>query len=462
MVFQQLPLILCLLSITKLAYGQSAGIVQLQPSEKAHFEVIFAQCCQNPSSCTRWRNTTGSTGSSNESVANLCALAGNVCNAEGFLQVLDASDLDMSCSFPVAEISQFTTLQFLNISNNENLTGSLDKLNTQYICFMAQNSLIELDMSFTGVDGSVPECLLANSELKTLALSNTLLSSLPDVFTTNSKLESLDLSNTALTGLLPASLSFASNLKLLNLRDNNLDGQIPEFSQKSIEFVDLSGNNLIGGVPHSLAAHPSLLSLDARDNQLTSLPIEWTASVYDISDQAPFPLEQILLSGNDLQDRFPIGLAAFPALKTLNLANNSLTGEIPSAQNNTSWFPSLQVLDISNNMFAGSEPAWISQVNDSDVTGNRFGTPVPPEENSPPTKPPSPPRPSSAGGGAAPSEISSDSESAEDNGLSGGAIAGIVIASLVLASVIAGGTFMYIRRRQDRNIHGTFDKFVEM
>lgn len=134
--------------------------------------------------------------------------------------------------------------------------------------------------------------------------SNTLLSSLPDVFTTNSKLESLDLSNTALTGLLPASLSFASNLKLLNLRDNNLDGQIPEFSQKYIEFVDLSGNNLIGGVPHSLAAHPSLLSLDARDNQLTSLPIEWTASVYDISDQAPFPLEQILLSGNDLQVSF--------------------------------------------------------------------------------------------------------------------------------------------------------------
>lgn len=81
----------CRRSITKLAYGQSAGIVQLQPSEKAHFEVIFAQCCQNPSSCTRWRNTTGSTGSSNESVANLCALAGNVCNAEGFLQVLDAS-----------------------------------------------------------------------------------------------------------------------------------------------------------------------------------------------------------------------------------------------------------------------------------------------------------------------------------------------------------------------------------
>jgi len=46
--------------------------------------------------------------------------------------------MDMECPFPIAEISQFTALQNLNISNNESLTGNLDKLNAQYICFMAQ------------------------------------------------------------------------------------------------------------------------------------------------------------------------------------------------------------------------------------------------------------------------------------------------------------------------------------
>jgi len=128
-----------------------------------------------------------------------------------------------------------------------------------------------------------------------------LISLLPDAFSTDSNLEILDLGNTALSGLLPASLAFAPNLKFLNLRDNDLDGQIPEFSQKSIEYVDLSDNNLIGAVPHSLAAHPALRFLDAGGNQLTSLPVEWTESVYENSTGTPFPIEEILLSGNDLQ-----------------------------------------------------------------------------------------------------------------------------------------------------------------
>jgi len=162
-----------------------------------------------------------------------------------------------------------------------------------------------------------------------------------------------------------------------------------------------------------------------------------------------------------LQGPFPAGLAAFPALKTLDLADNSLSGEIPAADNSTgSWFPSLQVLDVSNNMFAGTEPAWISQVDESSVTGNSFGTPVSPEVQSP--KPPSQRGPNSPSSSPPSSNASSDADSEEDNGLSGGAVAGIVIASLILASLLAGGAFVLIRRRQDRNLNGKFDRFVEM
>jgi hypothetical protein len=149
------------------------------------------------------------------------------------------------------------------------------------------------------------------------------------------------------------------------------------------------------------------------------------------------------------------------------VSDNSLYGQIPAAADNStgsSWFPSLQVLDLSNNLFAGSMPAWISQVNESVITGNRFGTPVPPEENSPPPalspRPPSRPAPNSP---ASISDASGDTAaSEEESGLSGGAVAGIVIGSLILASVLAGGAFVLIRRRQDRNLNGKFDKFVEM
>jgi len=132
----------------------------------------------------------------------------------------------------------------------------------------------------------------------------------------------------------------------IDLDGNNLQGKIPEdFCLLSgLEFVRFSGNESIlpaclsklsklkeidyrynsysGKMPSDLYALPSLLSLHLSDNQFVG------------SIDALFPKAK----GTGL---------AFPKLKTLNLANNNLSGEIPDSA--LRRLPSLSTLILCGN-----------------------------------------------------------------------------------------------------------------
>nr|VDD08262.1 unnamed protein product [Brassica rapa] len=62
----------------------------------------------------------------------------------------------------------------------------------------------------------------------------------------------LDLSESGLTGIISPSIQNLSQLQELDLSNNNLTGEVPEFLAKMASLLVISGNNLRGSVPQSL------------------------------------------------------------------------------------------------------------------------------------------------------------------------------------------------------------------
>lgn len=95
---------------------------------------------------------------------------------------------------------------------------------------------------------------------------------------------------------------------------------LPKLSE--LNELDLRGNDYVGELPSNLYAMPSLTSLQLSDNE------------FEGSIDRLFPKAK----SND-----PI----FPNLRTLNLANNNLSGKIP--ENTLRKLPNLEALILNGN-----------------------------------------------------------------------------------------------------------------
>lgn len=84
----------------------------------------------------------------------------------------------------------------------------------------------------------------------------------------------LDLSNTGLDKL-PYYVLSRSNLEILNIADNNIDGALPAEIKnlKNLKRLDAS-NNSMTGVPAEIGQMSNLEYLDLSNNNLTGLPYE--------------------------------------------------------------------------------------------------------------------------------------------------------------------------------------------
>ncbi|KAG7538578.1 Malectin-like domain [Arabidopsis suecica] len=68
------------------------------------------------------------------------------------------------------------------------------------------------------------------------------------------RITSLNLSSSGLNGTIAAAIQSLTQLETLDLSNNNLTGGVPEFlgNMKSLSFINLSGNNLNGSIPQAL------------------------------------------------------------------------------------------------------------------------------------------------------------------------------------------------------------------
>ncbi|XP_022723129.1 leucine-rich repeat receptor protein kinase MSP1-like isoform X2 [Durio zibethinus] len=243
---------------------------------------------------------------------------------------LSFNAIDFSTEFPFGDANSsfpmlsYLRLRFCNLSMFPELLKS-------------QNSLEDLDLSNNKISGAVPNWVWKKS-LRYLDLSNNSLSSL-DQFSLNQSLNSSQDS-------LPRPVCNLSNLWRFNASYNKLSGPIPSClgNISSLSYLDLQKNNFSGSMP-DFAKATQLNLLQLNDNKLEGkLP----------RSLANCTILQVLnIGNNNLYDTFPSWLGKLPWLVVLILRANRFYGPIKHVKNN---FQDLDVLDIAFNNFSGQLP----------------------------------------------------------------------------------------------------------
>ncbi|KAF8042000.1 hypothetical protein BT93_A0561 [Corymbia citriodora subsp. variegata] len=237
-------------------------------------------------------------------------------------------------------IWELQNLLYLNLSSNflekiettsPNLTSTLSVLDLHSNMLSGQTLPLppfaaHLDFSSNYFTSVIPPAIGTSLSVAIFfSLSNNnFQGSIPTSICKAGYLEVLDLSHNKLMGNIPDCLVIES-LKVLNLRDNALNGSIIKFPERcGLKTLDLSSNLLQGNFPKSLANCTTLEVLDIGNNQIN--------------------------------DVFPCPLKSIASLRVLVLRSNKFHGKIGCPQPNGTW-KMLQIVDISSNNFSGALPA---------------------------------------------------------------------------------------------------------
>jgi len=118
----------------------------------------------------------------------------------------------------------------------------------------------------------------------------------------------------------------SSHITSINLSDNNLSGNIPDYLGEwvKLRYLDLSDNNLNGEIPQSIGNLIYLDQLRLHNNRLTG----------SIPSNLPDTLRILLLHGNQLSGNIPREIGEMFDLEWLYLSYNNLYGDIPEELTN--------------------------------------------------------------------------------------------------------------------------------
>lgn len=247
-----------------------------------------------------------------------------------------------------------TKLRVLNISSNH-LLGSLpSSIGSCAVVDLSRNMLVD------GI--SANESWEANLEIIDLS-SNRLTGNIPNMTCQFQLLTSLNFGNNSLEGTLPSSLGTLPRLVKLDLSTNKLGGLIPStfFTSTTLMNLNISGNQLSGSIPlegtHASellvqSSYPTLESLDLSENTLTG---NLSSAIGNLRR-----LQVLNLAKNQLSGMLPTELGDLRNLEFLDISNNNFSGVI--LENLSS---NLRVFNVSNNELSGAIPDNLRNFNES-------------------------------------------------------------------------------------------------
>ncbi|KAJ6693459.1 hypothetical protein OIU85_004246 [Salix viminalis] len=257
-------------------------------------------------------------------------------------------------------------LQLLNMNLSGTLSPSLGNLTYMEI----------LDFMWNRITGSIPPAIGNIKSLKLLLLNgNQLTGSLPEELGYLPILDRIQIDQNYISGPIPKSFANLNSTKHFHMNNNSISGQIPaELSRlPNLAHFLLDNNNLSGTLPPDLYKLPKLLILQLDNNHFdgSTIPSSYGSmtqllklSLRNCSLQGPMPdlsripyLGYLDLSFNQLAGPVPPNKLS-KNITTIDLSNNALNGTIPDY---FSELPLLQLLSIANNSLTGSVPSTIWQ-----------------------------------------------------------------------------------------------------
>lgn len=271
-----------------------------------------------------------------------------------------------ACGWEGVECNDDLHVRILNLDEN-NLTGQISAaptfLNAIEAFFMANNEVI----------GSVPGEYFGDISLRYLDLSgNELSGELSSDISSDSKLTRLSLASNKLSGAIPVEIGEISGLEILNIGSNAFSGELPTtmFSLPLAELY-IGDNAFTGTIPGELTVVSTLTSLTLGPNEfegdipsdlseLTALKELSIVGIPDLGGQLPAlygldltGLEQLHISGTNIDGAIPYQYSLLTDLKTLRLSDNNLRGDIPPS---LSLLTNLENLSLSANDLTGTIP----------------------------------------------------------------------------------------------------------
>ncbi|KAK4604025.1 hypothetical protein RGQ29_012508 [Quercus rubra] len=223
--------------------------------------------------------------------------------------------------------------------------------------FSSFPNLVSLDLSNTGLRGSIPQQIGTLSKLTYLYLySNNLTGHFPLFLTNLTRLEYLVIYQNLISGPIPEELGNLKNLQILDLSYNKLTRSIPSALGllTNLRFLDLDSNMITGSIPDKLGDLKNLQELLLENNKLTgSIP----SALGLLTNLWGLGLDSNMITGS-----IPDKLGDLKNLQVLVLENNKLTGLIASALRIFTDLHSLTGLYLDSNQFNGSIPPEIGNM----------------------------------------------------------------------------------------------------
>ncbi|KAM0052954.1 putative non-specific serine/threonine protein kinase [Helianthus debilis subsp. tardiflorus] len=213
--------------------------------------------------------------------------------------------------------------------------------------FNFSNSLIDIDLSYNELNGSIPEAFGAFTSL-----------------------QKLDLTTNVLKGRIPTSFGNFSNLRSLYLGGNSLKEDLSSFfhllkpAEKSLQVLDLSYNELFGSLP-DVTKFAALKELYIQNNDIKgSFPVRFehisNLVIIDLADNhiigllpdlsALSSLQELYFERNNLRGTLADKIMPLFELQSLGASSNLLNGTITETQ--LSNLSHLVYLDLSHNSLA--------------------------------------------------------------------------------------------------------------
>ncbi|KAK7840236.1 receptor-like protein eix2 [Quercus suber] len=297
-------------------------------------------------------------------------------------------------------LNSSTNLVFVDLSSNQ-LKGSIPNI------FGNMKSLEQLFLNDNQLEGGIPKSLgdictlhelylssnnlngqvldffhnlqgCAKDSLESLHLGKNQITGPMPNFAIFPSLRELDISNNKFNGTLGGRIGSLYKLEYLDIRSNMLEDVISEAVLSNFPnlYLDLSQNSISGTIPQCLdnliaMAHNISDVMTNKyfiwngpeysfytdygsysDNSVHTI-VGWKGNVYDYGKNFG-EMRSIDLANNKLTGNIPEGISNLIELKALNLLGNMLTGIIPK---NIGKLEQLESLDLSRNRFSGSLPA---------------------------------------------------------------------------------------------------------